>query len=225
LLRRFLKSESEIREERFWPHVRREVEKACLGKRFSEVHYKETDAVRPDDLHGKVETCLRNFLASERYGWIRETAMPGKGKWVIEPPGYGEARLDGLKVYCKVDFLFPVDGALYILDWKTGKPQQEKHRKQLIGYAAWASYHYDKPAADITPTIAYLQPAYEEVGVTVTDEDVHAFAEQIKRETGEMYVLCTDIGENVPKAKDAFAMTANDAICRHCFYRELCGKG
>ncbi|HIF68834.1 MAG TPA: hypothetical protein EYQ29_05885 [Candidatus Lambdaproteobacteria bacterium] len=58
--------------------------------------------------------------------------------WIIELSNYGETRINGLKAYCKVDFLVPMEDELHILDWKTGRKDVQKHRRQLIGYAGWA---------------------------------------------------------------------------------------
>ena len=81
---------------------------------------------------------------------------------MIEPPGYGQTEINGLKAYCKVDFLFPVEDMIYIMDWKTGKADTDKHTKQMIGYSAWASYHFEHAPEKIQPIIAYLKPDYSE---------------------------------------------------------------
>ena len=63
----------------------------------------------------------------KRFKWIKDTAISAKDNWIIEPSGYGESRLDGMKLYCKVDFLIPFDGRIVILEWKTGKKNEENH--------------------------------------------------------------------------------------------------
>jgi hypothetical protein len=62
--------------------------------------------------------------------------MEQRHKWVIEPPGFGETRINDLKAYCKVDCMIPTEEGVYIFDWKTGKNDVAKHRKQLIGYGS-----------------------------------------------------------------------------------------
>ena len=129
-----------------------------------------------------------------------------------------------LKVYCKVDFLFPAEDRIVIVDWKTGKEDEDKHLKQLTGYAAWAAYHLDRSAADVTPIVAYLQPEYREVGIAPTDADLFAFRERIERETKEMYAFCRDIEENIPLGKSSFPTAMNLGTCRFCNFQELCER-
>lgn len=222
LLRRLLKSENEINLSRFSDYAMRKTVDYCGKKTFAEVYYKETEIVEPEKLSTKVQDCLANFLHSERFKWITETAISSKEDWVVEPGGYGETRIEGMKAYCKVDFLFPVDRRLYILDWKTGKHDIQKHGQQLVGYSAWASFHFSRDPEEITSIIAYLQPSYEEKEVVVNEFDVEEFATRIKTETEEMYTLCKDVDENIPKEKDTFPKTPHTQICDFCNYRELC---
>jgi hypothetical protein len=173
-------------------------------------------------VYANVERCLKNFLESERFQWIVRKAVHHKAGWVIEPPGFGETRVDGWKAYCKVDFLFPVDGAIHILDWKTGKQDEKKHRKQMIGYSTWASYHFSRDPAAIVPVVVYLSPQYSERALAVNEFDLQEFTAAVAAETREMYAYCVDIDRNLPQPKDAFPKTPRTAVCRFCNYRELC---
>ena len=129
VLRRLLKSNNEIDRGRFQEFVEKVVIQNCRNKTFFEVYYSEVGSVKPVNLLPHIEVCLTTFLASPRFVWIRDKAIGSKHAWLIEPPGYGEARIEGMKVYCKVDFLFIVDGRIVILDWKTGKHDETKHGK------------------------------------------------------------------------------------------------
>jgi CRISPR/Cas system-associated exonuclease Cas4 (RecB family) len=151
-----------------------------------------------------------------------DKALTNKTGWVIEPPGYGETRIDGMKAYCKVDFLFPVGGDIFILDWKTGKPDKKKHSKQLLGYATWASNNFGKEPSRIFPVTAYFLPEYSESSIKVSGQDIKAFTAVIKSEAEEMYSALNNIEQNIPKDKKEFAMTGNTKICAFCNYRELC---
>ena len=224
VLQRLQKSEADIDAERFRQFVRSETEKQCRAKTFFEVYYKEVESVDSQNLLPKIEQCIDSFLGSPRYDWIKKATIATRDQWLIEPPGYGEARIDNLKVYCKVDFLFPADDGIVIVDWKTGKEDDDKHTKQLMGYTAWAGYHLNRFAADVTPIVAYLQPSYREVEISPTDSDLVAFRERIEKETREMYAFCRDIEENLPLDKYLFPMTENLGVCRFCKFQELCER-
>jgi len=224
LLERLLVSERPIDTERFIAYAGKKTGEYCGAKTFAEVYYGEVGAVHRNAIFDVAEKCLRNFIRSERYAWIMARAVDTKSGWVIEPPGYGETRIDGRKAYCKVDFLFPVDSDIYILDWKTGKRDEIKHRKQLHGYATWAAYHFGKKPAEIAPITVYLHPAYGEMALDMTTFDAGAFARQTESETREMYAFCSNIDKNIPKDKSEFVQAANRALCKFCNYRELCNS-
>lgn len=222
LLERLLKSEKPIDKTRFLNFAKRKTEELCSSKTFMEIYYNEITNINTDEVFDKIQNSLNNFLNSDRYNWLTKKAISHKENWLIEPSRYGEARMNGMKVYCKVDFLFPLNDDIYIIDWKTGKPDEEKHRKQLLGYVSWSSYHFEKDPTVIIPIIAYLQPSYEEIEMKFTEPDIQSFAIQIKKEREEMYSFCSDVEENVPKDKEEFIKTTSTVVCGYCNYRELC---
>jgi len=225
LLHRLVKTVGPIHMDHFQDYTRRMTEDYCSKKVFTEVYYRELSHIDIDEIFRKVQICLNNFLAGERFDWVVKKAIPEKENWIIEPGGYGETRIDGMKAYCKVDFLFPLEDNVFILDWKTGKPNETKHRKQLLGYASWASYHLSKTPSRIVPIIAYLQPAYLEKKLTFNEFDIQDFTIQVRKETDEMYAYCRNIPENIPKDKAEFVKTSNPNICAYCNFRELCDEG
>lgn len=221
-LERLLENEAPVSSEKFLEYARKKTDEYCASKIFTEVYYKQLENVYTHIIFEKVKVGLNNFLGSDRCSWIIEKAITNKTGWVIEPPGFGETRIDGMKAYCKVDFLFPVDSDIFILDWKTGKADEKKHSKQLIGYATWASNNFNKEPSKIFPVTAYLQPQYSESSIKVNMADITAFADTVKTETTEMYAMLKSVEQNIPKEKKDFAMTDNMKICSFCNYRELC---
>jgi len=222
LLDRLLKSEEAIDEGRFLGFAKRKIEKYCKENTFFEVYYNENSRVNPDELFDETKKDLMNFLNSNRYKWLRTKAINNKDNWIIEPTGYGEFRLNDMKVYCKVDFLFPIEDETYIIDWKTGKLDNEKHRKQLLGYVSWASYNLNIGSESINPIVAYLKPSYREIKMRFNEYDLQDFILQVREETEKMYSLCSNVEENIPEDKKKFIKTENKRICAYCNYRELC---
>ena len=222
LLNRLVTTKKVIDREQFFDFAHRGTKHRAETEAFHEVYYGEREAVAVEDLYPKVQVCLENLLDSDRYRWLVGEAAQTSDQWVIEPPGYGESRLEGLKAYFKVDFLFPVGDHFHILDWKTGKADPEKHRKQLVGYAVWASYHFEVGAEKVVPTIAYLHPRYEEVEEVFNAFDLGHFAIQVRAETDEMREYCRDVEQNVPLDKEQFPLVDDPRICSHCEFRGLC---
>ncbi|MBD3321396.1 MAG: hypothetical protein GF350_09910 [Chitinivibrionales bacterium] len=221
-LLRLQKSDTSIDEDRFFTYARSKAEKYFSTKTFLEIYYGHTEKISLPFVFEKIDTCLKNFLQSPICSWIYMKALTNKTNWMIEPPGYGETRLDGLKAYCKMDFLFPVDGDIYILDWKTGQKDTAKHSSQLIGYAAAAASNFHIPWNTIYPKIVYLYPQFEEFELALTDKDLHDFFAAVRRQTQEMKAYCRESDRNTPLPIDNFPLSPSPSLCSYCNFQELC---
>lgn len=200
----------------------RETKSRCQKMTFSEIYYGEKKQIEDTDLFPAVEEGINVFLNSDRYKWILATEMEDRQDWLFEPSGYGETRIGGLKAYCKVDFLLPNDGKIFIIDWKTGRQREEKHRKQMCGYVLWAYNQLEGQKIDIAPVIAYVSPEYSEVKLDFNKYDLVDFAATVNDETQEMYSYCKDVENNIPKDKETFHKTNYESICDYCNFREVC---
>ncbi len=194
------------------------------SKLFSEVYYQELNTIEYEELADKAFSAISNVIQSERFDWIRLLPQVSKDRWIIEPPGYGETRIEDIKAYCKVDFMLPHERIIYILDWKTGKQDLIKHRKQLIGYALFARYHFEHDFDEIVPMVCYVKEGYEEIRPEITAQDITEFIDTMKRETLELKSMNQDVFKNTPKSKDEFACTDQVSACRFCEFRELCQR-
>ena len=225
LLDRLKRASEPIDRDRFFDYARREAESIFKTKLFEDVYYGNRDKIDFEtEIFDFVRAGLENFLASERLQWLFEEALVTKDDWIIEPHGFGEFRIDNLKAYCKVDFLFPIGDELYIIDWKTGKEDYRKHAIQLRGYAYWAHFHLKKDFSLIETTIAHLLPVYKENSIRVNEYDIEDFSDVVKSQSEEMYKYCADVELNVPLGKDEFPMTERINFCKTCKYRELCDR-
>jgi hypothetical protein len=222
-LKRLQKSDANIDENKFFQFARQKAQENFSGKTFIETYYGTLKAPSFDYALDKITKCLENFIASPCYSWIFMKAMTNKNDWLIEPPGFGETRLNGLKAYCKMDFLFPVEGAVHILDWKTGGKDTYKHSNQLIGYAAAAHNNFNFPVERIFPKIVYLYPGFDEYELTVGDA-LPAFFEKVRLQTEEMYSSCLDVEKNIPLPIESFPLTPSAGVCPYCNFQELCFK-
>lgn len=221
-LHRLQKSDSDIDERRFFQFAEAKARTYFAHKTFLEQYYGQCEAIDMQRALDKIHSCLRNFITSPIYTWIFMKAMLNKDNWMVEPEGYGETRINGMKAYCKMDFLFPVDDHVYILDWKTGQKNEYKHRLQLIGYALAAQVNFKLARETILPKIIYLFPAFEEFEFHIQQSDFDSFSDKVARETDEMIALCRDPERNIPHDIDHFPMNPSPGICGHCNFQELC---
>jgi CRISPR/Cas system-associated exonuclease Cas4 (RecB family) len=221
-LRRLQKSDAQIDERRFFEFARTKVDSYFRKKTFIETYYGQMREISIEAAIGRIEQTLQNFIDSPIYSWLFMKAIRNRENWMIEPEGYGETRLDGLKAYCKMDFLFPVDGHIHILDWKTGKKDERKHAAQLIGYATAASSNFDIPVETIFPRIVYLYPEFQELEIAIQPEDIESFFETVRSQLDEMRDCLKDPDNNIPHDIELFPMRPHEALCRHCRFQELC---
>ncbi|MDR1052377.1 MAG: PD-(D/E)XK nuclease family protein [Endomicrobium sp.] len=185
-------------------------------------HYYNNKTIEIDEIYKKICYISKNFINSEKFSWIKESALTKKSEWIIEPLWLGETIINNYKIFCKVDFLFHINDKIHIIDWKTGKQDLKKHKRQLIGYTLWANYKYNKKAINIVPSIVYLYPKIEEKTVNITDSLINKFKNKIKIETINMYDYLIDINKNIPKDKEEFELTNNKFFCKYCNYKEIC---
>lgn len=198
------------------------VDRAIQNKTFLEVYYNQRETIDANDLKIQVSRCLENFFQSQWYEWLLHGTDHLRSSWVIEPRDFGEVRIRGLKAYCKVDFLIPTaDEKLYILDWKTGKIDREKHRKQMMGYNLYALDIFKSRAEQVRPVVVYLGGSYEELETTFTQSELDEFAQRIAIQTQEMYEYCVNVEENIPNPKEHFPKQIRK-LCAYCNYQELC---
>ena len=230
LLKRMQKSAAPIDRERFASYSEAKARNIFSAKIFQEIYYEEQNEIDFENrIYEPVIKALTNFLESERLEWLFSEAIETKDNWYLpsendEDRDFGECRVDNMKAYCKVDCLFPVGNELHVIDWKTGKFDQMQHGNQLRGYAAWASFHFEKTFDKIKPTAVYLLPEYIEHSVTIQESDIEEFAIRIRKQTDEMYAMCEDPDDNIPLAKTEFPLTDNTRICDYCNFRELCDR-
>jgi CRISPR/Cas system-associated exonuclease Cas4 (RecB family) len=122
-----------------------------------------------------------------------------------------------------MDFILIKDEKIHIIDWKTGKKDENKHRKQLLAYALAAKgLNPVLKSEDLFPKAVYLNEIYDELSLEADDKRLADFAKTIELETEEMQKYCSDIAENIPLSIENFSKTSNENICRICEFKELC---
>jgi hypothetical protein len=228
-LERLQKSDSPIDKEKLFKHIDGLCENKLSRKTFIEIYY-ATASVDFAQICEKVKSCVEIFLKSPIFEWIKSIEMDERKLWLVEAGSkmngkkyFGETRIGGLKAYCKMDFIFIKDKKIYIVDWKTGQKDENKHAKQLLGYAAAAKgLSSEIKASEIFPKAAYVNGSYDELNLEITDEKLVDFAETVARETKEMQGFCLNIEENAPLPVENFHKCEKIKFCQMCEFQELC---
>jgi hypothetical protein len=159
-----------------------------------------------------VEEHLGTYLASDRHRWIRDRIAQAE-RLIIDPEGYGEGRLAGMKIYAKVDLLLSHQDHTTILDWKTGRRDEERHGDQLLVYAAWARQTLDLPEHSISTAMAYFEPDYGGHRLHPTPAGLEDAIDRVRRQTSAMQACCRDVESNLPLEKRTFSVNfAHDSF-------------
>ena len=220
LLERLTKSSTPIDEKKMNSYIASLIEKYSK-KTFQENYYK-TSEVDLNYIYKRAKDSVYNFINSERYKAVTAQATDANSQFIIEPGGYGETRLGDLKIYAKVDFLIKNGNSLTILDWKTGKENTAKYKKQMLAYAVWANDFLNVPIENISLFLCYMSGNYFEDEISTEGYDkLHQI---IYSETKEMQSFCIDVEQNVPHPKEQFPMCESRKLCGYCNFRELCNR-
>jgi CRISPR/Cas system-associated exonuclease Cas4 (RecB family) len=163
------------------------------------------------DAAAHVERCLQHFYNSEIFGRLRE--LPREA-W-LEAEEWANFRLDGVKVWVKLDCAFRGDeGGVVIYDWKTGKRLADDTSLQLSCYALYAA---QKWGADAAAVLAREYNLYhdEEREFPVNEADLESTLD-------DMRALLADAAENEPLPEDDFARTDDTSRCERCNFLKIC---
>ncbi|MFO7618382.1 MAG: PD-(D/E)XK nuclease family protein [Thermoplasmata archaeon] len=181
----------------------------------------------PDDrekAHQQIRTSISTFYGSRWLAMLRDTDPGSRGNWLIDPPGYGEFRLDGKKAYAKPDLVFTHnDGRHYLVEWKSGKPHREQNLVQVQAYMFYAK---DIMGLDLESTIGVVHylthPDQEPLVLDGRKIDAAEIKSTIKSEIRLIESLCEDVATNTPKPLGHFPRTDEPGYCRLCNFREIC---
>lgn len=131
--------------------------------------------------------------------------------------------LDGVKVFAIPDFAYlDSDGAVMVVDWKTGKARAG-HDDQVLGYALYVASRYQVPAQTVRTSLVYLNEGIEEL-VRIDGQVLMDFQDRFQRSVASMRSLLLDWAGNAPRPESAFPMTADLALCARCAFRRACGR-
>jgi hypothetical protein len=217
-----MKSDAILDQDRLDAFMEKAVEETLLHKEFMEVYYHEVERIDEAVFLLQVKQAVHHVMQSDRMQWLRSIPLEERHRWIIEPEGFGETRIDGMKAYCKVDFLIPTGDDITIMDWKTGKVDENKHRKQMMGYALFAQYHFGGLVNRIIPVVAYIKKDYQETVLETNAEEIETFKETVRREKTELESFCRDVKQNKPLEKGRFMKNNPGRPCELCEFRALC---
>jgi len=163
-----------------------------------------------------VHNSIRGFYLSKMAEIIQTRK---KEDWVALEDFQKFSMDDGSEVSVKIDCGFKYNGKIYLLDWKTGKPNANVI-DQLITYSMYAlKKGFAKKLSDIIIIPVYLMHMMDigEIELTVSKQQLLGHASVIKNESA----ILRKAHENKDN-EEWFKYTDNTNKCTRCQFKEIC---
>ncbi len=164
-----------------------------------------------------VETCFKNFYASDIYADLKSH---GKEGW-LEVEEFSSFHLDRIKVNVVIDCAVKEGNSTIIYDWKTGKALSEDLSIQLGCYALHAIERWHLPP-DSLQVVEYNLFSNKANSFTVTMTEVEGIKGYIKGSVKDMQSLLKDPENNTPLEEEQFSKVEDEQISLRCNFKKVC---
>ncbi len=168
-------------------------------------------------------TCLKNFFQSETFSRLKDSSpvewLAIEGDLSANTDTVDSFEMGDLQVWLKLDLAYRnEDGAVKIVDWKTGKGEPDFRQLYCYGYYAWKQWDVDPE--DVTLVIEKLasEECHEE---PFSFDKLTKLEESVRQDVLEMKEYLVDPEENRAREED-FPMVDNLRICQRCRFRKIC---
>ena len=171
------------------------------------------------ELAQDVETCLRNFYASDIYDGLRSHQKEG---W-LEVEEFSSFSMDDVRITLAIDCAIRQGEEVTIYDWKTGKSIPEDLPLQHSCYALYAmrKWHVRPEQLSIIEyNLLFNKPSW----FSISQREVEEIKGYIRGSIKDMQSLLIDVSNNIPMEEDRFSKIEDEHIIFRCNYRKVCRK-
>jgi hypothetical protein len=169
-----------------------------------------------DRLNQKAGPCMKGLLATSHWERLRACGDAGR----VEVPPFASFDLDGLKVFAAPDLAYVHEGALHVIDWKSGREDDTDSMQVLL--QLWWALETD-PALEGLTVRGHLE--YVAAGRTKPVDPTPGFKAQaatvVREGIARMRALTSDPERNVPLGMEAFERRES-GLCRTCNFLPVC---
>lgn len=167
-------------------------------------------------INGRISQVARAIVESTVW-----EELGARGVELISCEEFDTFMIDDTPVYAVPDLLYKSSqGRWMIVDWKTGD-EIEDNQDQVALYALYVQRKHGVPADLITARLEYLNFPLEK-RLDFAPEDLQVVEDAARASIKKMRDLLTDPARNIPKSKEAFALTESRGLCPWCNFYELC---
>lgn len=164
-----------------------------------------------------VETCLRNFYASDIYDGLKSHP---KGEW-LEVEEFSSFHLNNTRINLAIDCAIREGDDVYLYDWKTGKSLSEDLSIQLACYALYAMEKWNVHPESLR-IIEYNLSFDKSNWFSITHGEVDNIKGYIKGSIKDMQSLLTEVDNNISLEEEKFIKVEDDRVSQRCNFRGVC---
>jgi len=169
------------------------------------------------EVASNVETCLRNFYASDIYDGLKSHRRDG---W-LEVGEFSSFQLDGVKIDLAIDCAIREGDEVRIYDWKTGKSIPDDLPIQLSCYALYARGKWNVPPESLRViefNLSSNKSSWFSASLGVVENTKGYLRGGIK----DMRSLLLDVKKNIPMEEERFSKVEDERISLGCNFRKVC---
>ena len=164
-----------------------------------------------------MESCLRNFYASDIYDGLKSHPKEG---W-LEVEEFSSFYLDHVKINLAIDCAIREGKEILLYDWKTGRSIPEGLSVQLCCYALYAMEKWRIPP-EFLKVIEYNLTFNKASWFSVTQGEVEDIKAYIRGSMKDMKSLLVDQEHNVPFDEEQFKKVEDEKVSLRCNFRKVC---
>ncbi len=165
-----------------------------------------------------VETCLRNFYASDIYDGLKAHR---KDLW-LEVEEFSSFHLDDVKVNLVVDCAIKEGDDVIIYDWKTGKTLSENLSVQLCCYGLYAIERWHIPS-ELLRVIEFNLSINKANEFSVAHEEIEDLKGYMRGSIEDMRSLLINVEKNIPLGEERFSRIEDEQVSQRCNFKKICG--
>lgn len=170
----------------------------------------------------RLEKSLENLVSHPLLHEIITSLTERPDYCIVDPPGYGEYRVDGQKAYAKPDLIYlNSKNQFTVLDWKTGHANTKENLLQLGGYIYYAIHALNQPVTSMQGRMVYLFDKQDDLLFIPTPEHLAKFKNRILDEMTMIEKYCIDAQNNIPQPMENFSKRRG-VHCVYCKYKDIC---
>ena len=192
-------------------------------KQYTMLHEYYYNGIFPDSLANEIKErtiiCCNNLFKSRSFQEIMEDCIE-----IIESDEKGEFpnfMFQNMKIYSTLDVLYKFNDEIVIVDWKTGQPDDNQHRLQMLTYVLYVIDKYNIRDIEKIRCVDEYLLTRERFTNIFEEKDLSEIREYVQSSIGEMNTYLEDAVLNKPKEMNAFP-TNPSKLCSKCNFLELC---